>query len=108
MERNAGRPRGVLAVVLALVFVGFLPSPLPAAGSDPSPAPAASPQILWTSPGDGAVGVGESSFIIVTFSNPMNTSTVTVTIAPFVDIFRSWQLAATRPGMANYSSPFLN
>jgi len=108
MERNAGRPRAVLAVVLALVFVGFLPSALPAAGSDPSPAPAASPQILWTSPGDGAVGVGQRSFIIVTFSNPMNTSSVTVTIAPFVDLFRSWQLADTRLVMANYSSPFLD
>ncbi len=50
----------------------------------------------------------QRSFITVTFSNPMNTSSVTVTIVPFADLFRSWQSGDTHLAMANYSSPFLD
>ncbi|MDI6794201.1 MAG: Ig-like domain-containing protein, partial [bacterium] len=53
------------------------------------------PEVVATNPQDGANTVALNQPIIVTFSEPMNTSTVNITITPALSLTKSWNASET-------------
>lgn len=93
------------AVIVSLAFglVAWSPAgrdapPLPAAHAAPTNTTA---YIVSTIPADGAVNVALTTPIVVTFSEPMNTSTVTWAITPALAVVVTWDPTVTILTMAH-------
>ena len=91
-------------VVLVLSALALLPTSAVSAGSDP-PGPAAPPAIIFEDPLDGAVDVPVYVNITVGFTDPMNTTSATITTTPAFSFSAVWYAGDT---YVNYShaTPF--
>ncbi len=64
------------------------------------------PTIVSTDPADGARGVPVDKSIVVTFSEPMNTATVSVTINPTIALTRGWNAPTNTVLTLSHALPF--
>src|SRR5207247_318295 len=63
------------------------------------------PQILSTNPANAATGVATTANIVVAFSEPMNTTTVTLTSSPVLAFTFTWS-NGNRTLTASHTTPF--
>ncbi|TLZ69936.1 MAG: winged helix-turn-helix transcriptional regulator [Methanobacteriota archaeon] len=106
MDEGNARLVAWRVMVIALLLIGAVPVTLagaasvagsersassafgdPGAAGDPTPATAF---ITSTTPGDGAVGIALNASIIITFSEPVSPTNVSVSILPSLALNSSW------------------